>query len=50
MEIYLQPKGLIDPTDVFPSSGPGAPLPAGSTTITEFGTPQTTFISAKITR
>jgi Flp pilus assembly protein TadG len=50
MEIYLQSKGMIDPTDVFPSSGTGAPLPAGSTTNTEFGTPQTTFISAKITR
>jgi hypothetical protein len=50
LEVYLQPISMIDPTDVFPSSGVGAPLPAGSTTNTEFGTPQTTFISAKLTR
>jgi Flp pilus assembly protein TadG len=44
MTIYLQPTGLIDPTDVILN-----PQPAGTGT-TVFGTPQTTFISAKLTR
>jgi Flp pilus assembly protein TadG len=44
MTIYLQPTGLIDPTDIILN-----PQPAGTGT-TVFGTPQTTFISAKLTR
>jgi hypothetical protein len=45
MTIYLQPMGLIDPTDVIPNW-----QPAGTGGTTVFGTPQTTFISAKLTR
>jgi len=44
MTIYLQPMALIDPTDIITN-----PQPAGSGN-TVFGTPQTTFISAKLTK
>jgi hypothetical protein len=44
MTIYLQPMALIDPTDIILN-----PQPAGTGT-TIFGTPQTTFISAKLTQ
>jgi Flp pilus assembly protein TadG len=44
MNISLQPMAMIDPTDVIPN-----PTPAGSS-LTQFGTFQTTFISAKLTR
>jgi hypothetical protein len=44
MTIYLQPTALIDPTDIILN-----PQPAG-TGKTIFGTPQTTFISAKLTQ
>jgi Flp pilus assembly protein TadG len=45
MTIYLQPMALIDPTDIILN-----PQPAGTGTTTLPGTPQTTFISAKLTR
>jgi Flp pilus assembly protein TadG len=45
MNISLQPMSLVDPTAVIPN-----PKPAQGTVLTQFGTSQTTFTSAKLSR
>jgi Flp pilus assembly protein TadG len=45
MIISVQPHAIIDPTAVI-----GNPQPATGTTLTQFGTTQTTFVSAKLTQ
>jgi Flp pilus assembly protein TadG len=45
MNISIQPMAGVDPTAVISN-----PKPAQGTVLTQFGTPQTTFVSAKLTR
>jgi hypothetical protein len=45
MIISVQPKATVDPTALLSN-----PLPATGTTLTQFGTSQTTFVSAKLTQ
>jgi Flp pilus assembly protein TadG len=45
MDISVQPMAIVDPTAVILN-----PKPAGSGNLTWFGTSQTTFVSAKLTR
>jgi Flp pilus assembly protein TadG len=45
LNISVQSMGIVDPTSVIPR-----PFPASASRLTQFGTPQTTFVSAKLTR
>jgi hypothetical protein len=45
MNISIQPSAIVDPTAAFSTISP-----ARASQLTQFGTSQTTFVSAKLTR